>query len=256
MQVEGILAGGDVGADDVGGQDLLHLFGAEFLQPTLYEGAPRRPHRADPILRKVQLAVAKAHPDQHLVVAELGRLDVQPHAVLEAHLGDAEVGDLLPLGDFSWRPEFGVGPGLQLVGDSGLQRLGAGVGIDLGQSRFAAVDGLWRAHEQQGALAAEHLARGGRDLLGGEALHLGLEERKVGCGGGEHFFVVQGVDDGVGQAGRAAGGRSGHGGLQLDSRLHDLAIDLVLPHAELSQPALLVVCSEQGRAPLVRLGRH
>jgi hypothetical protein len=55
--------------------------------------------------------VADAGLHQDLVVAELGRLDRQAHAVLEAHEDGVEVGDVLLLGDLAGRAEAGIGPG-------------------------------------------------------------------------------------------------------------------------------------------------
>ncbi len=53
LQGEGVLAGGIINPDDVGRQDLLHLFRAELLQPAFDEGAASGPGRGDLILRQI-----------------------------------------------------------------------------------------------------------------------------------------------------------------------------------------------------------
>ncbi len=121
----------------------------------------------------------EAHPHHHLVVAELGRLDRQANAVVEADQGGAEVVDGTAVHHLAGQAEVGVRPRSQLVDGSGLHRICPCVGVGLGQGGFAAVDRLRAGHEHQRPLSTEHLVQSGRHPFRGQALHSPLEQREV-----------------------------------------------------------------------------
>ena len=92
---EGVVADAEGDAHDLAGQGLVDLLGGQVLQAAFgVEALAERPHRARPVARLVEAALAGAHRDQDLVLVELGRLHRQAHAVGEAHEGGVEIGDV------------------------------------------------------------------------------------------------------------------------------------------------------------------
>ena len=157
---EGVLADREACAVDLVGQHPLGVLVVDLLEAALREGVAE-PGKALAVLGQVLQSVSDVDPDQHFVVAELGGLHGQAHAVVEARENGVEVGDILGLDDLAGRAEACIGPD-DLVrrgrrGDGDLP--GGGV---FGQDRlFAAGHRLGRGHEHQRPFAGERrLERG------------------------------------------------------------------------------------------------
>ncbi len=200
--------------------------------------------------------MADADADHDLVVAELGRLDRQPHAVGETHQGDAEIGDGLLLGHLAGRAEVLVRPGHRQVDLRRLHRRGLGHLEGLAQGGLAAVDRVGAGHEHQRPGAREGLFQGRADRFGLQPLHLLFEQSQVLGRAGDHLVVVEGLGDLIGQLRGLAGRSLGHRGLQQHTPLGNLAVELGLGDAELNDTAHLGVGGGQGRLPFAGLGRE
>ena len=120
--------------------------------------------------------MTEAHLHQRLAGRGLARLDGQPHAVGEAHEGDAEIADLAALRHLAGRAEVGVGPGLGDRGRVGRERRGLG----LGEHRLEAGDaagGLRRGRQEDDRpLAGELRTQNRVDAVRSQPFHRGLEE--------------------------------------------------------------------------------
>ncbi len=108
-----VVADIEIGADDLASQAVLNLIGVELTQAALNQIGDRRfPHGRIGCGRQAGMATGETHGYADLVFLELGRLDQDDKAVGIGQLGDAEIRNVLTLGDCRSLTEVGIGPDL------------------------------------------------------------------------------------------------------------------------------------------------
>ncbi len=179
--------------------------------------------------------LAEGEDAQHLIVAEMGRLDRETHPVGEGDHGDAEIGQLAALHHLSGRTEIGVGPGLFRLGGLFGRRRGRGHRLVIG--RLDALDRRRRSGIEQGLAAREDAAEGLVDLRLGHAGRQPLEQVETLLRRFEDIMGAISTQQTARQIGGAPGGRAVARRLPAAPYLHQLAVDLGLGEAVALGPA-------------------
>ena len=254
LKGEGVVVHRELAADDLGAQHLVQVLGRQLVKAAFGEGRGRGPGGGRPVLGQVLAPAADARLHQHLVGAELGRLDGQPHPVGEAHEGGVQIGRLGALGDVPRGSEVLIGPAHRLAHGRGRDRRGLRGGEGRRDDRLPAVDGCGGGHEHQGPRAGEGGGDGLVDLRRRQPLHGRIEQRQVLRRAGLHLRGRQGADDVFRDAGGGAGGFAVGGRFQRGAIGVDLLAEFGGGDAVFHQSAGLGVGRGQGLAPFAAPG--
>ncbi len=251
---EGVIRDAEGLAVDFGTQHLFDVLGAQLIQAAFGKGGRGRPGRRGAIGRQVHQPMTHPRLNQDLAVAELGRLNGQPHAVFETHEHGVQVGDILALGHLTHGPQIVVGPVQRRLD----RRRGHGRRLRLVQGlahgAIAARYRIGRDDQGQRAGAAKGLPHRRIHLGRRQSLHGGVEQRQIFLRAGLDLGRIQRAEDVFGDRRRRAGGGALDGRFERGALRFDLLGQLFGRHAVLQRLADRGVFGLQGLQPFAPTG--